>query len=147
MKSLDVRQKARLPIALASLNNGHNSNLCAYCVGVRFSSKPNLVPAKPLRFHSATWRSLFVANLSNIVPGNAPTAEVEAFTVASRCHVAATTLARNLIWPYNSSMLIRYTSSFLVSPSLALKPMRCKLSLHSSCLGASARVSIARLTT
>jgi hypothetical protein len=30
---------------------------------------------------------------------------------------------------------------------LASKPVRCKLSLRSSCLGASTRVSTARLTT
>jgi hypothetical protein len=35
----------------------------------------------------------------------------------------------------------------LVSPSLASKPTRRRLSLRSFCLGASARVSIAQLTT
>jgi hypothetical protein len=35
----------------------------------------------------------------------------------------------------------------LVSPSLASKPVKRMLSLHSSCLGTLARVSTARLTT
>jgi hypothetical protein len=34
----------------------------------------------------------------------------------------------------------------LVSPSLVSKPVRRRLSLRSSCLGTSARVSTARLT-
>jgi hypothetical protein len=55
MKSSTVRQKAHLPTALASLNNDHGSNLCTYCVGVRFSSKPNLILAKPSHPRSATW--------------------------------------------------------------------------------------------
>jgi hypothetical protein len=44
-------------------------------------------------------------------------------------------------------VLNRCTSSFLVSPSLASKPMRQRLSLWSSYLGVSARVSTTRLTT
>jgi hypothetical protein len=44
-------------------------------------------------------------------------------------------------------VLNRCTNSFSVSPSLASKLMKCKLSLHSSYLGTSTRVSIARLTT
>jgi len=36
MKSLATCQKVHLPVALAFLNNGHNSNLRAYYVGVRF---------------------------------------------------------------------------------------------------------------
>ncbi len=44
-------------------------------------------------------------------------------------------------------MLSYYTSSFLVSPSLPLKPMKHRLNLRSSYLGASTRVSRAQLTT
>jgi hypothetical protein len=68
---------------------------------------------------------------------------VEACAVAGHCHVVAMTLVHNFIWPCNSSVLSCYTSSFLVSPSLASKPMRCRLNLCSSYLGALARVSTA----
>jgi hypothetical protein len=84
-KSSATHQKARLPTTLASLNNGHNSDLRGCYVGVRSSSRPNLVPsrpnlvpARPLRPHSAAWRSSLVANLSSTVPGRAPTAEAKA---------------------------------------------------------------------
>jgi hypothetical protein len=147
MKSSTTRQKARLPIALASLNNGHSSYLRACYAGVRSSSKPSFVSAKPLCLWSTVWRSSLVTNLSNTTPRRVLTAEVEAHAVISRCHVAATTLARNLIWPCNSFMLSRCTSFFSVSPSLALKPVRRKLNLHSSYWGASAKVSTTRLTT
>ncbi len=60
-KSLDAHQKARLLAALASLNNGYSSDLCACCVGVRSSSRPNLVPARPLRPRSVAWWSSLVA--------------------------------------------------------------------------------------
>jgi hypothetical protein len=56
-------------------------------------------------------------------------------------------LARSLIWPCNNFVLSCCISSFLVSPSLTSKAVRRRLSLHSSYLGASAKVSIARLTT
>jgi hypothetical protein len=49
MKSSIVREKVRLPATLASLNNSHSFNLCAYYVGVKSSSKPNFVPTRPLR--------------------------------------------------------------------------------------------------
>ncbi len=62
------------------------------------------------------------------------------------CCVVATTLACNLIWPCNNSVFSRCTNYFSVSPSLASKPVRCNLNLHSSYLGASARVSTSRLT-
>jgi hypothetical protein len=39
MKSSIACQKARLLAALASLNNGHNSDLCAYCVDVKSSKQ------------------------------------------------------------------------------------------------------------
>jgi hypothetical protein len=58
-----------------------------------------------------------------------PTTEVEAHTVANHYYLVATTLVRNLIWPYNNCMLNHYTRSFLVSPSLASKPMMHRLSL------------------
>ncbi len=140
-------QNVRLPVALASLNNGHNSDFRACCVGVRSSSRPNLVLARPLCLRSATLRSSLVANLSSTTLRRALAVEVEAHEVAGRCRVAATTLTRNLIWPCSNSMLNCYTSSFSVSPSLASKPVRRKLNLRSSCLGASAKVSTARLTT
>ncbi len=146
-KSLVAYQKARLPIALASLNNGHSSNLRAYCTGVRSSSKPNLVPVRPLCLRSATWRSSIVTNFNITAPGRVPTTRAEAHAIVGRCRVVVMTLARNFIWPCNSFMLSRCTNSFLVSPSLASKPMRRRLNLYSSCLGASARVSTTRLTT
>ncbi len=61
-----MRQKVRLLATLASLNSGHSSNLRACCVDVRFSSKPNLVPARPLCPRSTAWQSSLVANLNNI---------------------------------------------------------------------------------
>ncbi len=134
MKSSAVRQKARLPAALASLNNDHSSDLYAYCASVRSSSRPNFVPTTPLHPQSMAWQSSLVTNLSS----TALVVEVEARGVTGCYRVAMTTLARNVIWPCNSSMLSR---SFSISPSLASKPVRHKLSLRSSCLGASARVS------
>ncbi len=147
MKSSTARQDARMLAALASLNSGHSSDLRACYVGVRFSSKPNLVHVKPLRPRSTAWRSSFVVNLSSTAPGCMLAIKVEAHEVAGHCRVAATTLTRSLIWPCDNSVLNRYTSSFSVSPSLASKPVRRRLSLCSSCLGASTTVSIARLTT
>ncbi len=146
-KSSATRQNASLLAALASLNSGHSSDLRACCVGVRSSSRPNLVPARPLPPRNAAWRSSLVANLSNTAPGRALIVEVEACKVTGRCCVAATTLTRSLIWPCNSSVLNRCTNSFSVSPSLTSKPVRRRLRLCSSCLGASAKVSTARLTT
>jgi hypothetical protein len=142
-KSLAARQNARLPATLASLNSGHNSNLRTYCVGVRSSSRPNLVLAKPLHPRSVAWRSSLVANLSSTTPGRALAVEVDAREIAGHCRVAVTTLTCSLIWPCNNFVLSRYTRSFLVSPSLASKPMRHRLSLHFSCLGVLARVSTA----
>jgi hypothetical protein len=146
-KSLAARQKACLLVALASLNNGHSSNLCACYVGVRSSSKPNLVHPKPLHPHSTAWWSSFITNLSSTVPGRVLSAEVEAHTITSPYCMVAMTLAHSFIQPYNSSMLNRCISSFSVFPSLASKFVRHKLSLHSSYLGASTRVSTAQLTT
>jgi hypothetical protein len=134
MKSSTTRQNVHLLAALASLNNGHSSDLRVCYVGVRSLSMPNLVPTRPLRPCSVAWRSLFVTNLSNTMSGCALVAEVEARIVVGPCRVAAMTLARSFIWPCNNSALSRYTSSFSVSPSLALKPVRRKLSLRSSCL-------------
>ncbi len=147
MKSSAARQKAHLPTALASLNNGHNSDLRACCAGLKSLSRLSFVPIKPLCPRSTTWRSSLVANLSSTVLGRAPTTKVEARTIASHCCMVATTLARNLIWPYNNSMFSHYTNSFLISPSLASKPVKRKLSLCSSYLGVSARASTTRLTT
>ncbi len=143
MKSLVARQKACLHVTLASLNNSHSSDLHACCVSVRSSSRPNFVPIRPLRLQSPAWRSSFIANLNNTAPGRALVVEVEAHVVVSRCHVATMTLARSLIWPCNNFVLSRCTIFFSISPSLALKPVKCRLSLRSSCLGTSARVSIA----
>ncbi len=147
MKISVVRQEVRLLVALASLNNGHSSDLCACYAGVKFSSRPRSVLAKPLRPQSAAWQSSLVANLNNIALGRTPTTKVEARTIAGRSHVVMTTLVRSLIWPYNNFVLSRYTSFFSILPSLALKPMRRKLNLHSSYLSASARVSTTQLTT
>ncbi len=122
MKSSVTCQKARLPTTLASLNNDHNFNLCTCCVDVRSLSRPNFVFARPLCPHSAAWQSSFVANLSSTALGRMPAVEVEVRTIACHYHVAATTLARSFIWPYNSSVLNRCTSSFSISPSLASKP-------------------------
>ncbi len=116
-------------------------------MGMRSSSRPNLVPAKPLCPRNATWRSSFVTKLRSIALKHAYVAEAKARTIASRYRVAMITLAHSLIWPSNNSILNRYRSSFLVSPSLASKPVKHKLSLRSSCLGASAKVSTARLIT
>ncbi len=116
-------------------------------MGVRSSSKPNLVFARPLRPCSVTWQSSLVANLSSTAPGRALGIEAKAHAVVGCHHMAVTTLARSLIWLCNSSMFSCYSSSFSVSPSLASKPVRCRLSLRSSYLGVSAKVSIARLTT
>ncbi len=140
MKSLAARQKVHL---LAALNNDHSSDLRACCAGVKSLSRPCFVPVRPLRPRSAAWRSLFVVNLSNSAPGRAPTAEVEACVVAGCSYVATTTLACNLIWRCNNYVLSCCISFFFVSPSLASKPMRRRLSLCSSCLGVSARVSTA----
>ncbi len=141
MKSSVARQKARLPTALASLNNGHSSDLCAYCAGVKSSSRPSFVPARPLHPRNAAWQSSLVANLSNTAPGRALAIEVEARIVTGRCRMAVMTLAHSLIWPCNNSVLIRYTNSFSVSPSLASKPVRRKLNLRSSYFDLSAKVS------
>jgi hypothetical protein len=124
MKNSTMRQKARLLVTLASLNNGHSSNLRAYCVGVRSSFKPNLVPIKPFRPRNVAWWSLLVTNLNNTTPGRASAAGAKAHAVVSHYHVTTTTLAHNLIWPCNNS--------FSVSLSLALKPMKHKLRLRSS---------------
>ncbi len=132
-----------LPAALASLNNNHSSELCACCARMRSSSRPSFVSARPLRPRNAAWQSSLVANLSNTAPGRAPTVKVEARVITSYCRVAAMTLARSLIWPCNTSVLSRCINSFSVSPSLASKPVRHRLSLRSSCLGVSAKVSTA----
>ncbi len=142
-----MRQKVRLPATLASLNSGHSFDLCACCVGVRSSSRPSLVPAKPLCTHSTVWRSSLIVNLSNTTLGHAPIVRPEVHAVTSHYHVVVTTLARSLMWSYNNFMLSRCTNSFSVSPSLASKPMRRNLNLCSSCMGVSVRVSIAQLTT
>ncbi len=141
MKSSTARQKARLLVAFASLNNGHSSDLRACCMGVRSSSRPSFVPARPLRPRSAAWRFSLVTNLSNTAPGRTLAVEVEAHVIIGRCHVATMTLAHNLIWPCNTFVLSRCTSSFSVSPSLASMPVKCRLSLHFSCLDVSAKVS------
>jgi len=146
-KSSTARQNVCLPAAFFSLNNGHSSDLRACYVGVRSSSRPNLVPARPLRPHNAAWQSSLIINLSSTAPRCVLVVKVEAREVPGCCRVAATTLTRSLIWPCNSSVLSCCTSSFSVLPSLASKPVKCRLSLRSSCLGTSARVSTARLTT
>jgi hypothetical protein len=147
MKNLVVCQKARLLTTLASLNNDHNSDLRACCLGMRSLSRPNLDPAKPLRPHNTAWRSSFVANLSSTTSGHVHVVKVEACAIAGHCHVATTTLVRNFIWPCNNFVLNYYTNSFSISPSLASKPMKRRLSLCSSYLGASVKVSTTRLTT
>ncbi len=147
MKSLVARQKACLLAALASLNNNHSSNLHAYYTSMKSSSRPNLVPTRPLRTCSMAWWSSHITNLSSIVTKHMPTTEVEARAVTGRYHVVTMTLAHNFIWPCNNFMLSHYNSSFLVSPSLASKPVKRRLNLCSSCLGVLTRVSIARLTT
>ncbi len=146
-KSSVACQKASLLVPLASLNNDHNSNLHACYVGVRSPSWPNLVPVMPLRPRSAAWRFLFIANLSKTAPEHVPTVKVEARAVKGHCRTTTMTLARSFIRPYNNSVLNYCTNLVSVSPSLASKPMRCRLNLCSSCLGASAKVSTARLTT
>jgi hypothetical protein len=143
MKSSAARQKARLLAALASLNNGHSSDLRACCARVRSSSRPSFVLARPLRPQSAAWQSSLVANLNNTMPRRAPAVKVEARVITGRCHVAAMTLARSLIWPCNTSVLSRCTNSFSVSPSLASKLVKRRLSLRSSYLGVAAKVSTA----
>jgi len=135
MKSSAARQNAHLHAALASLNNGHSSDLRACCVGVRSSSRPNLVPVRPLCPRSAAWQSSLIANLSSTAPRRALAVKVEACEVAGRYRVAATTLTHNFIWPCNNSVLSRYTSSFSVSPFLTSKPVRRRLSLRSSLFG------------
>ncbi len=146
MKSLTTHQKAHLPIALASLNNSHSYDLRTCYTGMRSLCRLSFVPVRPLCLRNTTWQSLLVVNLNSTTPGHAPAIEVEAHAIAGRCCLATTTLTRSLIWPCNNSMLRCCTSSFLVSPSLVSKPVRRRLSLRSSCLGTSARVSTARLT-
>jgi hypothetical protein len=80
---------------------------------------------------------------SNFALGCAPTARAKARAIVGRCCVATTTLACNFIWPYNSYVLNHCTSSFSVSPSLALKHVRCKLNQRSSYLNVLAKVSTA----
>jgi hypothetical protein len=147
MKSSVVRQKARLPVALAFLNNSHNFDLCAYCTGMRFSSRPSLVPTKPLCPHCAAWRSSLIMNLNNPMSGRMLVVGAEAHTTTSRCGMAMTTLACSFIWPCNSFVLNHCTSSFSILLFLASKLVRRKLNLRSSCLGTSVRVSTTRLTT
>ncbi len=134
-------------VALASLNNGHNFDLRACCASVRSSSKPSLVPTRPLRPCNVAWRSSLVVNLNSIVSKCTHIVEVETFAIIGRCCIVVMTLACNLIWPYNSSMLSCYTKYFSVSLSLASKAVRCKLSLRYSCLGVSTKVSTTWLTT
>jgi hypothetical protein len=80
MKSSATCQKAHLFIVLAFLNIGHIFDLHAYCAGVRSSSRPSLVPARPLRHHGAAWQSSLVVNLSSAVSGHAPVVRAEACT-------------------------------------------------------------------
>ncbi len=141
MKSSVAHQKACLPIALASLNNGHSSDLHTYCASVGSSSRPNLVPTRPLRLHNAAWQSSLITNLNNTTLGRALAAKAKAHIVANHCCVATMTLARNFILPCSNFMLSRCTSSFSILSFLASKPMRHRLSLCSSCLGALAKVS------
>jgi hypothetical protein len=143
MKSSTTHQKAHLPTTLASLNNGHISDLRACCAGVRSYSRPNLVPARPLRLRNTTWRSSLVANLSSTALRHTPTTKAEARAATSHHRVATTTLVCSFIWPCNSSMLNRCTNFFSISPSLASNFVRCRLSLRSSYLGTSIRVSTA----
>ncbi len=56
-------------VTLASLNNNHSFDLRACCVGMRFLSRPNLVPVKPLRPRNVAWWSSLIANLSNTTLG------------------------------------------------------------------------------
>jgi hypothetical protein len=49
------RRVKPLPVALASLNNNHNSGLRAYCVGLRLSSRASLVLVRPLRLRNSAW--------------------------------------------------------------------------------------------
>ncbi len=109
MKSSTARQKVCLPATLASLNNDHSSDLHVCCVGVRSSSRPNLVLVRPLRLRSPAWRSSLIVNLSSTVSGHAPTTKVEAHEVVGCCHMVATTLTRSLIWPCKSSVLNCFT--------------------------------------
>jgi hypothetical protein len=88
---------------LASLNNGHNSDLHACCVGMKSSSKPNLVPTKPLCARNTAWRSWLVTNLSSTALGRALAAEVEARTIVGRYRVSTMPLVCSLIRPCNSS--------------------------------------------
>jgi hypothetical protein len=147
MKSLGRCRNVRLLATLASLNNDHNSKLRAYYAGMKSSSGPNFVRAKPLHLRSAAWRSSIVMNLSNTTSRRVPIVEVEARTVVGRCCVVVTTLARSLISPYNTFVLSYCISSFSISPSLTSKPVKHRLSLSSSYLGASTRVSTTRLIT
>ncbi len=147
LKSSAARQKARLIVALASLNNGHNSDLRACCVGVRSSSRPSLVPARPLRPCSTTWQSSLIVNLSSTMSRCALAAGAMACVKTCHYYVVTTTLAHNFIWPCNNSMLSCCTNSFSVLPSFVLKSVSRRLSLRSSFLGTSARVSTTWLTT
>ncbi len=139
MKSSAACQKACLLAALASLNNDHNSDLCARYAGIGFLCRRSFVPARHLPPQSAAIWFSFIANLSNTTPLRAPVAELEARVTVDRYCVAVTTSACSLIWPCNNPVLSRCTIFFSISPSLALKFVRCRLSLRSSCLGASAR--------
>jgi hypothetical protein len=147
MESLATHQKARLLVALASLNNNHSFGLRACYASVKSSSKPNLVLVRPLRLHSTAWWSSLVANLNSIALRHTFVIGVDAHIMAGHCCVATTTLAHNFIWPYNSFVLSCCTNSLSVSPSLASKPMRRKLNLRSSYLDASTRVSTTQMTT
>ncbi len=98
-------------------------------MGVRSLSRPNLVPAKFVRPHSAAWQPSLVTNLSSITPRRMPAVGEEARVVARHYCVAVTTLARNLIWPYNSSVLSCCTSSFLISTFLRLEAYEAQVEL------------------
>ncbi len=136
-----------MPITLASLNNGHSFDLRACCASVRTSSRPNLVPTRPLRPRNAAWWPSFVAKLNSTALGRATTVGVEAYIVVGHCRLATMTLAHNFIWPCNNSMLSCCTSSLSVSPSFASKPVKRRLNLRSSYLGVLASVSTTWLTT
>ncbi len=120
-KSSATRQKAHLPATLAFLKNGHNSNLRACCTSVRYLSRPSLVLAKPLRPRSAAWWFSFVANFNSILLGCTPVTWVEACVITNCYCMVVTTLVRNLIWPYNNSVLSHYTSSFFCLTLLGLE--------------------------
>ncbi len=114
-KNSTAHQKVRLLATLASLNSGHSSNLHACCVGVKSSSRPNLVPTRQGHPRSMAWRSSLIANLNSTAPRCVLT------TGAHTCHRGGS--------QHNHRPLLRGDNDLSAQPHLALQQYYVEL-LH-----------------